>query len=1116
MLDSDWNAQISLSEQAIRERIETIVGRTGIPAENPGFDIRPITGVCVNSASTEKVAEGIVLQHSRSLPFARVEASSRPFHMKIGFALKSTVRATGTLVHIPEFLCLNIIETQKLQLAFQQRGQTGDFSQQTITGKTSLNLDQTYRLDLSFDGSVLQISLSNEWGHLETEITTELQSHDAGLYDPLGLLLGCRQNTTARPNMDGSLDQGTAYDQPLPAVFWHLNIQDDFVVYAEETALGLTLNSLVEETVCSLDFSSLEDGYLTDQSTFQNNGLLLMEDRAVQIELVNVVISKGDILNTGDLFKNETARLLTHQPYRTGPNFPTQSAPRTEPVFYRFYLDCWSRYITDLEAPQNHDPALGQIDTTVDLQSFWHVNFLQAESPESLEAKWYNRTQTDTDGKLRLRRRLTYQAITNGLLRVEIHHTGWCFKWPLSEALLDHAFAVQLHEGQHQQIALTDSADLALFKQLNRPVLVFTAPRLTGNKTRETAVGSYVQTNIVGVQKLENGLLVNLQSAAPVPGKEETLYILPVASYKYSQNNGCLAYPVNEMSWLEDQHQISASLSSSGYNGLEIQNGDWVEFENLSSQENETPGPLFEVKEFISDQLQLLLNPQSGYSGAANTAFDIGQYPTLTKWEGLFDQTSAPITPSTWELLFDGIELEFEAGKYYKSGQYWSSAMREALKHGIDWPGVDQNKSEFLPPEGPKHQFTALADITLERRSCFKKDRRKHFRALVDEPFADLDEETALLLIKVARLAELLGLNDWQIDKTTFPLIMEAFVRFLLNDVYQGQLAILGTEAEAPDGLYDTGVRVKTNGSPKLNWQETSTLPPDLNGEAITAFLSGRPVVIFLADNSIRQWSASENEWQLLTHIPRNRDSYTVAWDDSRLYIIGGQEKGLFDFWRARQIWALNAAGHWRIVGCLPRRRIFSSAAIADNHLYLTGGFDHKGESAERGISTSLTRWKWHWLDTISQPRSFGAASILIDTRWFIFGGKNVAPISGKETILDQVEVYNTVSRQWQVRTSMPLPLYGHRLLRTDAGIYVIGGTTTNEVYSNACFLYDPEGDRWLEVGELSLGRNLFALAPLRLNGMLQACVIGGQLRHDLTATDIEMSPLDENLFIYR
>ncbi|MCG8490555.1 MAG: hypothetical protein MI743_02975, partial [Sneathiellales bacterium] len=164
----------------------------------------------------------------------------------------------------------------------------------------------------------------------------------------------------------------------------------------------------------------------------------------------------------------------------------------------------------------------------------------------------------------------------------------------------------------------------------------------------------------------------------------------------------------------------------------------------------------------------------------------------------------------------------------------------------------------------------------------------------------------------------------------------------------------------------------------------------------------------------------------------------------------------------------------------------------------------------------NLKNGTWRSLGECQHLAIEGSASVFRDNQWLIFGGKTKAEKHGEPLIIDSVFAFDPITGDWKQKSALPLPLTGHRVFPSREGIYVIGGKSNFGTSSNACFLYRTEENNWQEIGELSVGRSLFGLLPVEGKEQSRLYAIGGFIRDDLPATEIDGCTLNQNLFVYR
>ncbi len=171
-------------------------------------------------------------------------------------------------------------------------------------------------------------------------------------------------------------------------------------------------------------------------------------------------IAAGHFYLDGLLCENETDVAGSSQPHLT-PGAPVVRLPGGVRLplpapagTYLAYLDVWQRHVTELDDPDLHEPALGDVDTTTRTVTAWQAYLLQVPPgttcPAAL-AEW-DALVAGGGGQLRARSRPGgadtnkcavppgggYRRLENQLYRVEIHDPGppgtATFKWSRDNA----------------------------------------------------------------------------------------------------------------------------------------------------------------------------------------------------------------------------------------------------------------------------------------------------------------------------------------------------------------------------------------------------------------------------------------------------------------------------------------------------------------------------------------------------------------------------------------------------------------------------------------------------------------------------------------------------------
>jgi uncharacterized protein DUF6519 len=199
-------------------------------------------------------------------------------------------------------------------------------------------------------------------------------------------------------------------------------------------------------------------------------------------------------------------------------------------------------------------------------------------------------------------------------------------------------------------------------------------------------------------------------------GAENHLYRVEVhtggdastATFKWSRENGSVA-----TRWLGNGSDASSLVvkSSRGFSA-----GDWVELSHDALDLAGLPGQL--VKLSLVDGDQLAVDATAGAPMAWSAGF---VNPEVRRWDqrgndivplrgGAVPVTESSSTVFNWIDLEDGVQVAFEAGGSYRSGDYWLIPARVATQ-GIDWPQEEQHPALRLA-QGIEHAYAPLGVLS--------------------------------------------------------------------------------------------------------------------------------------------------------------------------------------------------------------------------------------------------------------------------------------------------------------------------------------------------------------------------------------------------------------------
>jgi len=185
------------------------------------------------------------------------------------------------------------------------------------------------------------------------------------------------------------------------------------------------------------------------------------------------------------------------------------------------------------------------------------------------------------------------------------------------------------------------------------------------------------------------------------------------ATFKWSRENGSVVFPIR---------QLSGSIVTLEHLGRDsrfsLKEGDWVEIVDDDYVLQNHAEPLLQVQKINSTDLEVTLNEASKIGQHSAKAPQLRRwdhrpgdlnknYPTLSNTDH-----AAVIEKDKWLTLEDGIQIWFESGATYRTGDYWLIPARTATGD-VEWPSSSSG-SLPLPPHGVEHHYAKLAVISVE------------------------------------------------------------------------------------------------------------------------------------------------------------------------------------------------------------------------------------------------------------------------------------------------------------------------------------------------------------------------------------------------------------------
>ena len=200
------------------------------------------------------------------------------------------------------------------------------------------------------------------------------------------------------------------------------------------------------------------------------------------------------------------------------------------------------------------------------------------------------------------------------------------------------------------------------------------------------------------------------------------------ATFKWSSNNGSDVFPITT---LQGDTAIVEHLGRDLSTSLEPDN--WVEVVDDHYVKQGRPGPLLQVDRIDKAENTVTLKSN------ANANYDEDEakqkHPLLRRWDSAGDidvKFWQPGDPKDgWIPLEDGIEVRFEGGEDFQTGDYWLIPARTATGN-IQWPQKDSNPPnqgpEAMPPHGITHHYAPLGHIRLDGDGKVVESELKDYR----------------------------------------------------------------------------------------------------------------------------------------------------------------------------------------------------------------------------------------------------------------------------------------------------------------------------------------------------------------------------------------------------
>jgi hypothetical protein len=397
-------------------------------------------------------------------------------------------------------------------------------------------------------------------------------------------------------------------------------------------------------------------------------------------------IQAGHYYVDGILCENEEAAAYTQQPAFPFPGVPPLQVGNT----YVVYLDVWERHVSYVEDTHIREVALGGADTATRAQVVWQVKVLPFEfgpAPDEV-----------ADRRARLQAELRELM---GRLEEALEAGDQAAREELQariEALSEELQSLETGAG----IIRLNSPSAARVIRAKRMHLSNARLRARASHHASSADSDVILPDAGGYSGAENRLYRVEVHAGSKGAQRPTV--------KWSRENGSVVFPI---ATLRGNTAALAHLGRGHRHAIEP--GDWVEIVDDEGALRGQPGPLVQVERVDRQRMTVVFARRPGRDYDEHS----DNHPLLRRWDQRPEDAAGDGNMSIvegeseedWTTLEDGIQIQFQPGGQYRSGDYWCIPARTATAD-IEWPG-SASGPEAMPPQGVEHHYAPLAIISI-------------------------------------------------------------------------------------------------------------------------------------------------------------------------------------------------------------------------------------------------------------------------------------------------------------------------------------------------------------------------------------------------------------------
>ncbi|SFS14319.1 hypothetical protein SAMN05216570_3062 [Dyella sp. OK004] len=402
-----------------------------------------------------------------------------------------------------------------------------------------------------------------------------------------------------------------------------------------------------------------------------------------QPHLADWQLQAGHFYVDGILCENDAMCTPATQPYAPAP--PDGGGDWSNPpASFALWLDVWERHLSAVEAPGIADIALNGIDTATRAQTVWQLRLLDLDTAHEtapLDA---------ATAALNLR----LQAATTDAEKAAIKQQ------------LD--AITQLRNSLAAGAAGNNNDPCSALRQILGTRATYAWPRL---RAQLGPVASDSDPCVIAADARYRGCENQLYRVeVHQGGMASSANAATTTDFKWSRENGSVIFPIlnaasNPQS--DGSAQLAVSLANLGRDqrlGLAV--NDWVELVDDDYTLAQRASPLLQVIAIdIAQRLVTLAVPKNVTAYAVSN--DPKKHPLLRRWDqsqGLDAQGCVSLVEGEFIDLEDGVQIRFEPGGIYATGDYWLIPARVAGNGTLDWPQAADGSAAAVTSRGMHHQ----------------------------------------------------------------------------------------------------------------------------------------------------------------------------------------------------------------------------------------------------------------------------------------------------------------------------------------------------------------------------------------------------------------------------